>query len=343
MKYVFWFLGIIIALVCVGFVYYYFFVQGKNRVENVTYGVSFNTPYAKELGLDWVEVYSAILDDLQVKYVRLAVHSPMISPQEGVWNFEELDTQIRMAEERGVKVVLAVGRRLPRWPECHVPLWLQTKSWEEQKMYYREYIKNTVERYKDSSAILYWQVENEPFLTVYASEHCGNNLDVEYLEEEIALVKSLDPAHPVLVTDSGNLGLWYGAYSRGDVFGTSVYVYLFNPTTGAIETILPPEAYALKKRLMGLIFGQKESLLIELSAEPWLNGPIAEADMQTQLERMSLERFKRVVEYAKNTGFDTQFLWGAEWWYWLKETQETPAFWEYAKELYAPQKIDSTE
>ncbi len=338
-----WFIILILTLVGGVFLYYFFFLKGNSRVETVTYGVSFNTPYAKELGLDWLRVYTAILDDLKVKHIRLAAHAPMVSPHEGEWNFEELDTQIRMAEERNVRVVLAVGRRIPRWPECHVPEWLKEKSWDEQKVFFREYMKAVVLRYKDSSAIEYWQVENEPFLTVYATEHCGSTLDVDFLEEEIALVKSLDSVHPVLVTDSGNLGLWYGAYSRGDAFGTSVYVYLFNPTTGAIETILPPETYLLKKRLVGFFFGKKESLLIELSAEPWLDSPVVDADIETQLERMSLERFDRVLEYARNTSFDRQYLWGAEWWYWLAHEKNHPEFWVRAREVYSEQQNNSEQ
>lgn len=92
------------------------------------------------------------------------------------------------------------------------------------KVEIREYITAVVTRYKDSPAITHWQVENEPYLSLFAYEHCGE-LDESFLEEEIALVKSLDPTRPVLVTDSGNLGTWRGAYAHGDSFGTSVYVY----------------------------------------------------------------------------------------------------------------------
>ncbi len=39
--------------------------------ERITYGVSFNTFYAEELGLDPRLVYRAILDDLGVRHLRL--------------------------------------------------------------------------------------------------------------------------------------------------------------------------------------------------------------------------------------------------------------------------------
>lgn len=311
----------------------WWFLLREPYPDTIQYGVSFNTLYAEELGLDWEEVYRAILTDLEVRHFRLAAHWPMVMPSEDEWNFSELDKQLQLAQEHDAKVVFAIGRRLPRWPECHVPEWAKEKNWEEQKALLRTYIKEVVNRYKDNDAITYWQVENEPFLTVYAKEQCGD-LDTAFLEEEIALVKELDPSRPVLVTDSGNLGTWVGAYRRGDVFGTSVYVHLWNEATGPIRTILPPETYIAKRKLMGLFFGKKETILIELSAEPWLNLPVTEADIDTQLTRMNEKKFEEILKYARDTRFDKQYLWGAEWWYWLKETQEEPALWNRAKKLF---------
>ncbi|MBP9760558.1 MAG: beta-galactosidase, partial [Candidatus Pacebacteria bacterium] len=305
----------------------------------IQYGVSFNTMYAGELGLDWREVYTAVLDDLQVRHLRLAAHWPMVEPKNDEWNFEELDTQVRMAEERHADIVLALGRRLPRWPECHVPEWAQGMTWEEQKNELRTYLRKVVEQYKESPAVVYWQVENEPFLTVYAHEKCGD-LDTTFLDEEVALVRELDPTRPILVTDSGNLGLWYGAYKRGDSFGTSVYRYLWNETTGPIQSILPAETYILKRTTMSILFGAKESMLIELSVEPWLNKPIVDTDIKVQLERMDVEKFEGILDYAQKTRFEKQYLWGAEWWYWLR-TQGRPGMWDRAKKVYNIENIPS--
>jgi hypothetical protein len=333
MKYLKWLLWITLSVAIVIAISLYMVTRKDTSSEAIAYGVSFNTMYARELGLNWEEVYTAILDDLGVKHLRLAAHWTMVSPTEGVWNFSEIDTQLALAEEHGADVVLAVGRRLPRWPECHVPPWAKEKNWEEQKDLLREYLRTVVTRYKDNKTITYWQIENEPFLTVYAESECGD-LDKTFLDEEIALVRELDPTRPILVTDSGNLGMWYGAYKRGDSFGTSVYVYLWNETTGAIETILPPQAYIVKRKIMEFVYGKKESMLIELSMEPWLNTPITASNVDLQLSRMSVERFEYILSYAKKTDLQKQYLWGAEWWYWLKVTQNHPEFWERAKELY---------
>lgn len=299
---------------------------------HITYGLSFNTLYAEELGLDVEETYTALLDELGVRHLRLAAHWPMVEPAKDTYDFTALDFQIDEAQERGADVILAVGRRLPRWPECHVPAWAAGLSWEEQKAEIREYLTAVVERYRNRSNITYWQVENEPYLEVFAYEHCGE-LDEGFLHEEIALVRSLDPTRPVLVTDSGNLGTWRGAYRAGDAFGTSVYVYFWNPELGQFRTVLPAFTYRIKENLMRLAYGEKQTFLIELSAEPWLLAPVTDVPLEDQFARMDTEKFAEILAYARETRLSRQYLWGGEWWYWLK-LRGHPEMWEMAEDVF---------
>lgn len=321
----------LVGLVLV-FLFLLWLLAQKPVPEQITYGMSFNTMYARELGLDWKETYDAIIDDLQVRHLRLSAHWPMIEPIVNVYNFEELDYQIERAEEVGAKVILAVGRRLPCWPECHVPDWTRGLSLKERQVAQIRYMTEVVNRYKDNKAVIMWQVENEPFLKAFAFEHCGE-LDVAFLEKEISLVKELDPGRQILITDSGNLGTWKGAYSRGDIFGTSVYVHFWNPELGQFRTVLPAWAYRVKDNLMQSFYEQKNSILIELSAEPWLLEPVNNVSLETQFTRMNLEKFEDILEYAKETRFDTQYLWGGEWWYWL-HLQGHSEMWERGRRLF---------
>jgi hypothetical protein len=80
-------------------------------------------------------------------------------------------------------------------------------------------------------------------------------------------------------------------------------------------------------------YGNKRSILIELSAEPWLLEPITEVPLEVQFSRMNLEKFNDIIDYAERTKFDTQYLWGAEWWYWLY-LQDEPEMWNRGKELF---------
>lgn len=327
-KILYWFIGLVVVA---GFSLW--LLAQKPVPEHITYGMSFNTPYARELGLNWREAYDAIIDDLGVRHLRLAAHWPMVEPIRDIYNFEELDYQIKRAEETSSTVILAVGRRLPRWPECHVPDWAQKLSVKKRQAAQLDYLRQVVERYKSSPAVTVWQVENEPYLQAFAYEECGD-FDETFFEQEIALVRKLDPTRPILVTDSGNLGTWAGAYQHGDLFGTSVYIYFWNPELGQFRTLLPAWAYRVKDNFMAALYGQKPSILIELSAEPWLLEPIEDVPLETQFTRMNLQKFEDILKYARNTRFDTQYLWGAEWWYWLK-LQNHPEMWERGQRLFA--------
>lgn len=321
-------LGVVVVLVAA-----MAYLLNKPAPERITYGMSFNTFYARDLGLDWRATYDAFLDELGVRKLRLAAHWPMVEPRDDVYDFTELDYQIDRAEEVGADVILGVGRRLPRWPECHVPEWARELTWEEQKQEILDYMTVVVNRYKGREVITHWQVENEPFLEVFAYEHCGD-LDEEFFATQVDHVRELDPDRPILVTDSGNLGSWHNAYSYGDAFGTSMYIHFWNPELGQFRTVLPPEAYIIKENLMELIYGQKPTFLIELAAEPWLLEPITDVPIEIQFTRMDLEKFEEILAYARESRYDTQYLWGGEWWYWLKQKGH-PQMWARGVELFA--------
>ena len=152
-----------------------------------TWGVTFSQQYTTvELGLDWKETYLAILDDLKVDHLRLSAYWNANEPQKGQYDFSDLDWQVDQASQRGVKIILAVGRRLPRWPECHDPVWLNSLSAQEQKDSLILYIKTVMDRYKNNLNIITWQIENEPYLSSFGM--CPPP-DREFFKSEVALAK----------------------------------------------------------------------------------------------------------------------------------------------------------
>ncbi len=311
-----------------GFVY---FLSLRSTSEPVQYGVTFSTIHATDIGLDWRAVYKATLDELNVRRIRIAAYWPQIEKERDVYSWDDLDFQIKEAEKRNAEVIVTIGRRLPRWPECHVPEWAKTLSWEEQKDEIREQVRAVVERYKNEQSVLMWQVENEPFLTAFATEHCGW-LDEEFLAEEVALVRSLDD-RPILMTDGGNFGLWYGAYRLADVFGTSMYLYFWHPDVGAFKTVLPPVYYRAKANLLELVFGEKPIILSELSLEPWLAAHVDQVSLDEQRARMPIERMTEILDYASHSSFSTRYVWGVEWWYWMRE-RGYPEYWNAARGIF---------
>lgn len=308
------------------------FLAVRSIPSRITYGVSFSKFHSDELQLDWKKVYLAILDDLKVKNIRLSAHWPMVQPTVSRYNFDELDFQMAEAQKRSIPVILAIGRRLPGWPECHVPDWARKLPESEQRKKIIQMIKVIVDRYNDYPNLKYWQVENEPFLGFFGRSHCGPP-DEDFLKQEIDLVHKTDLKHQVLVTDSGEFGTWYQAYRNADIFGSSMYLYVWSALIGPIRYPIGPSFFRVKQNLIEAVWGQKPKILIELSTEPWLLKPIIDTAIEDQLKRMDLNKFNEMINFASKSGFDIQYLWGAEWWYWMNQ-HDHPEFWNRARELF---------
>lgn len=296
-----------------------------------TYAVSFSSRQAEALKLNSDETYLAILDDLGAKKIRLAAYWDTIEPAPGQFDFLDLDWQIDEAERRDVQVLLAVGHKLPRWPECFMPDWARGLNQSTQKEHLLKMIREVVIRYNHRTAVVSWQLENEPFVKWFGDCPKPNS---ELLRNELALVRALSDKQ-VVITDSGELSTWRRAANFADRFGTTMYRVTWNPYYGYGFYPLPAALYRLKARLWGL--RPSDVIITELQAEPWPPGKLlVDTPLQDQFFSLSLDRFKNNVAFAKKTGFGEVYLWGAEWWYWLKTTQNHPEFWEEAKKLFQP-------
>lgn len=305
---------------------------GKAYDKNeLAYGVTFSVKQARDLGLDWQKTYLSILDDLGAKRLRLSAYWDEVEPKPDEYVWSDLDWQINEATSRGASVILAIGGRLPRWPECHFPAWATGLSKEQRDAKLSDYLRAAVERYRGVTKIIAWQVENEPFLNQFGE--CPV-LDPDFLDQEISLVKSLD-TRPIIITDSGELSVWIPAAKRADIFGTTMYRDTYSRWLKSyIHYPITPAFFRFKQRITSWFAKPEDWIVIELAAEPW--GPISYKEM-TQAEKdrtMSLDKFKEIIEFSRQAGFRTFYLWGAEWWYWEKITNNNPAYWEYAKTLF---------
>jgi hypothetical protein len=299
--------------------------NSKNPVE---FGVTFSKPYAEFLGLDWKRAYLAVLDDLGARKLRLLSEWDQIETVRDNYNFEDLDWQLREAEKRNAEVILVIGWRQPRWPECHTPKWLSDASTQEIQNELLEMLRIVINRYKDRKSIVMWQIENEPFLNSFGQ--CPR-ADKNFLQTEIALVKSLDN-RPILITDSGELSTWRKTAHLGDYFGTTLFRIVYNKYTGYFHYFLPPSFYKLKAKLVGLSLDKV--ILIELQTEPWIaSGSVIETSIEEQKKLMDDKRLQNYVDFSSRTGFREVYFWGVEWWYWLKE-QGDESVWQVGKEIW---------
>ena len=309
----------------------YFFIGKPPQAEKITWGVNFSQKHARDLGLDWKETYLALLDDLGARNLKVAAHWDLLEYEKDKYYLDDLDWQIKKAEEKGAKLLLVIGMKTGRWPECHIPEWAKNLNKEEQQKEILEMIEEVVLRYRDRVSVGDWQVENEPF---FPFGECPWS-DINFLKKEIDLVKSFDvQRRPILISDSGEGSFWINAAKLGDIVGTTLYKKVwFRQLGNYIYYPFPPTFYWRKAQLIEKIFNKKV-VVVELQAEPWGPKLLYESPLEEQEKTMNLERFKANIEFAKKTGFKEFYLWGAEWMYWMKEKQNQPEIWNEAKKLF---------
>lgn len=298
-------------------------------------GITYSPRYAAELGLDPKKTFNEIVDELQIKYLRLPVYWSDVEKKRGVFDFSGIDYYLKIAEEKNIRVVLTLGFKQPRWPECYFPSWTEELDKDERKRAVEESVKKQIEYFRKYKSVYLWQIENEPFFHFGKCE-LGDFQSNEFLKSEIDIIKAADK-RPVMVTDSGEVSLWSKASKDADVFGTTVYRQVWNPYIGKFNHFLPPFAYDLRARVVKYFVNKDISrfMVSELQAEPWQTEPLAlnQINLNNQVENFPPEQILKNIDYAKEIGFEEIYLWGVEWWYFMR-SKGAPQYIEIVKEEF---------
>lgn len=323
---------ILLGLILLALVFLFLNYQADKTASNkaVAFGVSYSPRYAKDLGLDPKQTYSSILDDLNVKYIRLSAYWDEIEPKENQFEFSDLDWYVSEANKRQAQVILAIGYKLPRWPECRAPRWLDQRnlSWLRERQLLL--IDQIITHFNQSPNISAWQLENEPFFNFGVCPP----VDSHFFQDEVKFVKA-KTQKPIIVTDTGELSFWIEAMQRGDIFGTTLYRVVEAPIIGEFHYPVRPYLYRIRSDLSRSIFARNNqgTIISELQAEGWAAKPLKTIDVETQIKTFSLSQFMENVGFARKTGFSEAYLWGVEWWYYLN-TLGHPEYLKYAKTLF---------
>ncbi len=297
------------------------------RTDNQFWGVTFSTKQTDRLELSWQEVYQAAFDDLQIKKVRLPIYWDEIEATEGVYDFGKFDEILNEGAKRDVQFLAAIGWRLPRWPECHTPAWLENSELEVKQQRTLAMLKMVVERYRDRKEIIAWQVENEPLVDWFGVCPAA---DEDFLKKEISLVKSLDD-RPILLTVSGELSMWGKEGKLADQLGSSLYRVAWNKNFGYWRWFLPSWFYQWKA---ARVDKADQVVISELQAEPWSpTGRLQDLSKEEYQKSFDLQQFRANVQLAQNINFPATYLWGIEWWYWQKQNGDSQ-YWDFAKQLF---------
>ncbi len=325
------FFGGLISAIIAGF-----FLTSTHTIEakdEIYWGVNFSESQAEYLGLDAAVVYESIIKDLGAKHIKIHVNWNATEIESDVYNFSSLDRQVALAEEHDVKLILVIGMKTGRWPECHTPEWVSEVPSSEREAVIVDHVETLVTRYHTSPAVTYWQVENEPFLEFGDCANWYYDISDTLVETEIAAVRAIDSERKIIVTESGELSTWRSAASVADIVGITTYRSTWNTSEETFGvnpyTFLSPKFYASKAAFIRNVY-QKPVINVELQAEPWTSVHLKEASLEEQALSMNPELFKENVQFAKETGLGTFYFWGAEWWYWMMVEHDNPEIWNQA-------------
>lgn len=287
-------------------------------------GASFSASYCRELGLAPRPVLTAMLKQLGVRRLRLMSYWNLHEPRAGHYDFSELDWQMDLAARYGARVSLCLGKRQPRWPECHMPAWALAMPKADWYAALYRYVATVVERYQDHPALESWQLENEALLRSF-----GVCLDGDYsharLRHELAIVRAHDPQHPVIMTLSDNWGFpWRGPWP--DIFGFSVYMVVMNKRGRYVPTRFAWWWHRLRSAIIRTVTG-RPVILHELQAEPWGDRPLTAMSAEDWSRSMNPAQLARNLRVAAKIKRPPTYLWGLEWWYYARE-QGRPEMWQ---------------
>src|SRR3989344_4238698 len=289
-----------VLILVIGFIAFNTYLENLYSGDPVTFGVSFSPNYARELGLNPEQTFISLLN-LGVKTFRLSAYwdeiEPFNSALDKPFYFEDLDWYIDEADNRGAKVILAVGYKLPRWPECRAPEWLNdtrhpgldpgSLSYLRQRQL--KMVEVVINYYNDNPAVNAFQIENEPLL---AFGHCPGT-DREFFYNELNLVRSISKK-PIILTDTGELRSWVTPMQNSDIFGTTIYKKVHNKFFGDLYYPIPPWFYRYKSILIRkfLAPNNEKTIIAELQSEPWANQSITSWPIDEQTKKYSLKGFK---------------------------------------------------
>jgi hypothetical protein len=253
--------------------------------------------------------------------------------------FDGLDRLIHAAETAGQPIVLSVGMKAVGWPEFFLPAGhlppagerLEVRRNRALRLATLAFVRTVVHRYRGSSVLRAWQVENEPF---NRSGPSGWWIDRSFVRMEARLVRRLDD-RPLMVTTFASFTdsmdrassrfpgdrRWFripaerealAVLSPNDILGLDVYRAIAGGTgESAWLAHAAPDQLASLARWRRIAVGQrKRAWVTEAQAEPWEPGGGSRPDPLTITPADLLPLARSLVE----RGFEAVLLWGAEYW-----------------------------
>lgn len=293
-------------------------------INLATWGVSFSLKQCHNFGIDPTDTLDWLIAQDWRRF-RLMSYWDEHEKEPGVYDFSELDKQVKRISQTGGVITMCLGARQPRWPENHWPDWVWELSKSERTAALLVYIDVVVERYKHKKAIISWQLENEALLEEFGEQP---EIDRKRLRAEFALVKQLDPDRPIAMTTSTSWGIPL-RQPIPDIVGFSFYQIVHNRGRYS-QSFHKPWFDRFRAGAVQLLWS-KPSFIHELQCEPWGPQNIWEMTNEEQDKSMNLAQIKKNIRLARETNLYPIDIWGGEWWYW-RHLQNATEIWRAVRD-----------
>ena len=293
-----------------------------------------------------------MLDDLGVSSFRLSVYWSDVEQAPGQYDWSSIDWQLDALHARGARAVVSIGMKAQRYPEFWLPTWLRLAANippdafpEDHPLiaqYLFPYLDTAARHLAAHPAVEALQVENEPFVH-YQGHANGWHIRKEFLAREIATVRAADGGrHRIMVSHASWLRrdlTWKWILDHADAVGQSVYtkrqrgpwrwLYIFPYRLGPVTPYLPGQAREAARR-------GKELWIGELQAEPYEQPTVDVRREPLHATASFSPRWLRDnLGLARRSGAARVYLWGVEWWAYLREQRGNEQLWELGRALFA--------
>jgi hypothetical protein len=331
-------------------------------------GLSFRPPQVELLGLDARATLHTLLA-YPFHLIRLGAYWKRMEPEPGAFLTDELDWQIDAAERAGKQIILCVGPvKTFSYPEFFVPAHHLKNPLPEHTLITpsdypsllaaaTEFSTRVVERYQQRKSIIAWQVEHEA-VDPLGMEHSWR-LDVSFVEQEVAAIRSADPSRPVMMNGflptslPVRLSQWWRTRDQGDslavagrladIVGIDYYprhaLLSIGNTTVYLDGAKSPWHQQRRKRLYAQTRTYRQRLMVaEGQAEPWETvttppNPHGQG-MYSCLPEHVIANYNTWMRWSRQAAPLSAYLfWGAEYWVLRKQCSDASYLHAFARIL----------
>lgn len=276
------------------------------------FGTTFSNKYCHELGLDPLATFAELIKQLKLEAVRIPFYWDEIEANKGEFNFDYYQEIYNLANSHSIKITPALGRKVPRWPEYHVPNWADKTRADLMKNLnnWYEAAFNFINKQAGTVSI---QIENEPLFAFGENKFLPT---LKELKQEIAIVRSLTEL-PLITSASSQFKNYKKLLKLVDRVGVNIYEVVYDANKESYRSYNHPQKFYNK------IAKRSENIFVaELQAEPW--GTIQVKDMVKSEWSKSCnpDLIKGLFAKVKAAGFSETWFWGCEWWIYLKQKRE---------------------